>query len=462
MSREEIQKLLGGYATGTLTAAEQTVLFEAALEDQELFDALGREQALRDLLRDPASRAHLLAALDEPRLTWGQRAGRWIFGNAVGLAAVACFLAAGGYVAWQARYTQKPILVAETKEPTRVDVVEPAPVEKKIEGPRRRAFDAASVNRPPAAAPAIPPPPVVAGAGTGAGIGSGAGAGTGAGIGAGSGGGAGKPQPLSPLLSTAPQPPPQRQSVTTEAMVFTDGAPLQMTQVSPQQIATLQQVTQSARSLYFVPAPAPAAEAIAGQPVRQDKAALADGTRTQGAGARGGGGAAPAGIVGAMAQVGAVPAGQGATQRAANLGVRYQILRKLPSGEFEPAPVGGDLARGDTVKLSLEPNDAGFLTVFELGSNQSLVSAPVQRMTAFTTPEISTSGPGRKEFRVVFARERQAANGLVGLASSPNGTAARRPSAVRSEMDERGATYVVNPGGGSQSAVVFTIALTWK
>jgi hypothetical protein len=100
MSREEIQKLLGGYATGTLTPAEQTALFEAALEDQELFDALAREQSVRDLLRDPAARGFLLAALDEPRLTWTQRAGRWVLGNAVGLAAVGLFLAVGSYVAW--------------------------------------------------------------------------------------------------------------------------------------------------------------------------------------------------------------------------------------------------------------------------------------------------------------------------------------------------------------------------
>ena len=56
MSPEDIKKLLGGYATGTLTAEEQQALFAAALEDQELFDALAREQALRDLLSDPASR----------------------------------------------------------------------------------------------------------------------------------------------------------------------------------------------------------------------------------------------------------------------------------------------------------------------------------------------------------------------------------------------------------------------
>jgi hypothetical protein len=65
MSRDEIQKLLGGYATGTLTAEEQQALFAAALDDQELFDTLAREQSLRDLLRDPAMKAQALAALDD-------------------------------------------------------------------------------------------------------------------------------------------------------------------------------------------------------------------------------------------------------------------------------------------------------------------------------------------------------------------------------------------------------------
>src|SRR5712692_8896327 len=65
MNREDIQKLLGGYATGTLTSEEQQALFEAALDDQELFDSLAREQSLRDLLRDPAAKAQLLAALED-------------------------------------------------------------------------------------------------------------------------------------------------------------------------------------------------------------------------------------------------------------------------------------------------------------------------------------------------------------------------------------------------------------
>ena len=60
----DVRKLLGGYATGTLTDAEQKALFEAALADQELFNALGDEQALRDYLEDREFRGELLEALE--------------------------------------------------------------------------------------------------------------------------------------------------------------------------------------------------------------------------------------------------------------------------------------------------------------------------------------------------------------------------------------------------------------
>src|SRR5438045_3218942 len=64
MNPEDIQKLLGGFATGTLTPAEQEELFHAALDNQQLFDALAREQSPRDLLREPPAGARVLAPVD--------------------------------------------------------------------------------------------------------------------------------------------------------------------------------------------------------------------------------------------------------------------------------------------------------------------------------------------------------------------------------------------------------------
>ena len=63
MKRTEAAKLLGGYATGTLSEAERRTLFAAALDRQELFDALMDEEALRELLADPAAKAQLIATL---------------------------------------------------------------------------------------------------------------------------------------------------------------------------------------------------------------------------------------------------------------------------------------------------------------------------------------------------------------------------------------------------------------
>jgi hypothetical protein len=65
MKGDEIEKLLGGYATGTLTPEERAALFAAALEDQQVFEALLEEEPLRETLEDPAARARLLAALED-------------------------------------------------------------------------------------------------------------------------------------------------------------------------------------------------------------------------------------------------------------------------------------------------------------------------------------------------------------------------------------------------------------
>ncbi len=220
MSREGIRKLLGGYATGTLTAEEQQALFEAALDDQELFDALAREQSLRDLLGDPAARAQLLAALDDAPAPWHQRLGRWMWGHAVGLAAVACFLAVGGYIARVAQFTPARVRVIAT-EPTTVEVNGSAgnPAKPSRVFDLKSAREAAQhgavelppppaiMQRPPATrlalnlqAPAIPPPPMPPG-GLATAAGGGRGGSNPAAIGA--AGGAPAPNPTAEATVTA-------------------------------------------------------------------------------------------------------------------------------------------------------------------------------------------------------------------------------------------------------------------
>ncbi len=57
------ERLLGGYATDTLTDQEKYELFQSALQDQELFDALADEESLKALLADPEARERILVSL---------------------------------------------------------------------------------------------------------------------------------------------------------------------------------------------------------------------------------------------------------------------------------------------------------------------------------------------------------------------------------------------------------------
>jgi hypothetical protein len=117
MTREEARKLLGGYAAGALTPAEQRALFEAALHDQELFDELAREQPLKEALDDPRLRAEALDALTaDPR-------PRWIWAVA-GAGALAVAAIAFVFIAKIDRQVAPPAEIAKTGEPPRI---EPAP-----------------------------------------------------------------------------------------------------------------------------------------------------------------------------------------------------------------------------------------------------------------------------------------------------------------------------------------------
>jgi hypothetical protein len=86
----DVEKLIGGYATGSLIAQEQSVLFERALKNQHLFNALMEEQALKDLLDTPGVRQTLVEALESPRRIWFRRPLLWAMAGsfAVLLAAI--------------------------------------------------------------------------------------------------------------------------------------------------------------------------------------------------------------------------------------------------------------------------------------------------------------------------------------------------------------------------------------
>jgi hypothetical protein len=144
MPDSNLEGLLGGYATGTLTEEERRALYQAALRDQMLFNALADEQALKELLDDPESRQRLLRAL-EPVVIHGREAAAfpawppreatgwrrhpmWAWAGGLAAAVIA------GIVVW---YQWQPIGVAPSEPMMTADgrsagegKAEPAPVQR--------------------------------------------------------------------------------------------------------------------------------------------------------------------------------------------------------------------------------------------------------------------------------------------------------------------------------------------
>jgi hypothetical protein len=173
MSRDEIRKLLGSYATDTLSETERSALFAAALEDQELFNELAKEQALRDVLRDPSARQQLIDALGPPRetLRWLRKPAVWaMVGSMAALLIVAALMlrqtrhaSRGDVIVADAIATRPPAAAPPSAAPLRVP--EPAVVVRQPKQlARLPAVGALSAARPEAkTAPAPPPPPQAVG-----------------------------------------------------------------------------------------------------------------------------------------------------------------------------------------------------------------------------------------------------------------------------------------------------------
>ncbi len=78
MSEHDLEKLLGGFAADTLTPEEKQQLYSAALRDQELFNSLADEQALKELLADPVVRRRLLQSVQATGSTTDGGPASWL------------------------------------------------------------------------------------------------------------------------------------------------------------------------------------------------------------------------------------------------------------------------------------------------------------------------------------------------------------------------------------------------
>jgi hypothetical protein len=385
MSREEIRKLLGGYATDTLTAEERQALFAAALEDQELFDALGREQSLRDLLRDPAARAHLLAALDAPApAPWYRRWWR-----PLPAAAMAVVLATVAIVAVRRHPPAAPeVTVAKLETPVAVAAPAAVPASAPATAPaglktsvgkrpgvvvvkKPPPVTLARVAAPPAPPVAAPPPPW--------------------------------PRVELQAVPPAALPPSTKGTAAPKVGAATDGAVV----ISATSAGLTSAALEKARAENF----AQSLGAVSG--FRETANALFYGGLSGGASGGGGRAGAGAGAMGGIisgAPPAARPMAKAAAAPAGHLGIQYRILRKADSGEFVEADSAatGLVAAGTTFKLQITANDGGYVRLLQEapdGAWREIVNHAVERMQPIETEPIELDQPGRVKFYLAFSRQ---------------------------------------------------------
>lgn len=359
---EEVRKLLGGYATGTLTEAERQALFAAALEDQQLFDELAREQSVHDLLQDPAALAEMLAALEDRPKPWA-----WWRPAAAALAIAAIATLAVVLPRRKAPVAFPPI-VAEVKPPT-PETIPPPPLEpplalrraasKPIEKPaeKRKSFEPPPPPPPRAEVAALPEPPKAEAPKPAAPPGA---------IGGTPGGGLGGFVPSAPAPQiVAISPPPARNSLapsTAETVEVTAAAPMMASQ----------QLRLSARDIFY-------------------------GNRS-----------APLRLRTAARQA-AAPARE--------IGLRYVVVRKQGDDFVEADPA--DLPKSDTLALRFTANENGYLSLaggapvaltamepyttppLDPGANEiRVVFARTPQTTLLTPATLLTEARGREVFVV--------------------------------------------------------------
>lgn len=127
MPEHDLEKLLGGFAADTLTPEEKQSLYAAALRDQQLFNALADEQALKELFSNPDVRLRLLATLEQKRASGTRNPLSWLdwFRRPAGLAFAGGLTAAALAVVLGVRIYQDSLKQAAQSVET--EVTQPAP-----------------------------------------------------------------------------------------------------------------------------------------------------------------------------------------------------------------------------------------------------------------------------------------------------------------------------------------------
>jgi hypothetical protein len=417
-------------------------LFAAALEDQQIFETLAREEPLRELLQDPVANSRLRAALEQTPEPWHRRWLRqatWAI-PAAGLAAIVVVLI------MQHPPARQPVTIAQVLRPrTEPAVPVPSPLPQVLEDrPLARETGARPAEPPVAFATSPPPPPAAVPLPSDA---------------QGQQGQAGiaiarstpalvAPAPASPTATQkdvqveAAAPLAAAEAVTVSAAPAAEPLPVRARrapesvrlQVAGGQLAGAGGFVQAqdARALYYgTPAP----------PVFQTNLVQPELKKGQAAPP-----VAPA-VANALGPI-----------TLQHLGLRYSVLRRA-NGQVTPVNPNEPIDRGGDLSLRIEPNETGYLYIFERASDgwQLFSTSRVERLAPYTVPQTGTlpfDRPGPKEWFVVFSRQPQ---------QTPYPVPQERVDQLLSGNLAEGVTYVVSTGTIVPAQILaFPITLTQK
>jgi hypothetical protein len=427
MSPQEMEKLLGGYATDTLTEEERRALFEAALGNQELFDALADEQTLRELLQDPAARTQLLGLLREDKPSPMARIGAWLRRPSV--LALASAVAAGIVVIAVMGPSQKmprPAEVAMYKAPEATPPPAQAPSEARAPEPKpadevlppRRA-EPAKQQKPERDQLAALPDQRQAAGGESNPIAQSQAADT--------------ARPAAPAPQAAPSAPaaPPPPVTVTSALPAAAPAPAEARKELSKDASTV-----NARDLYYA-SQTPATSGF----VEAEKAATKASKRRE----------SPRAFGNSVGRMSAPPVSKLA-------GLRYSIMKQNPDGTFADVDPAGVFAPGDALRIRFETNQSGTLAVMERQANGTWslrMSARMREGEPVFMPAESTinvRAAGELHFFVRFSRVLQPAARMDQVTPTP----------ALAQDKAANAVYVVNRLPAPGAAVEFELTILGK
>jgi hypothetical protein len=144
-----------------------------------------------------------------------------------------------------------------------------------------------------------------------------------------------------------------------------------------------------------------------------------------------------------------------------HLGLRYHVQRRDPDGAFSAVDPDTVFRTGDEVRLVFEPNDSGYLYLFErdaAGAWRQLASDRVERLAAYQVPRTGAmrdEEPRVRQLYAVFSRRPDPA--LAGI--EPATLDARLGGSLLKQKPGDRAVYIVNTSDVPQSQQV-AVAIT--